>query len=518
LTWANIRNRIVKQIGETAMTAVEKGVEIFQIVREQGVGGLWQLLLDKLGDIKEMILEQVKDFVVTKIITAGITWLIGLLNPAAAFIKACKLIYDIVMFFVNNAARIMKFVNTVIDSVSDIVHGNIGGVVAKIESVLGQMVPILIGFLASAIGLGGIGEKIREIISTLQKPVTKAIDFVIKTGLKLAGPIIRGLKGFGGKVKAGAKKLTAAVKKKLGIKAKTPEQIARDKQDRLDKGVAAGVAAANRFAGKPVGSAILRPLLAAIRLRYRMQVLEPVLLGQKWGVHGTVNPEKTEPSSALGTTPMDEAKRSKGERFLVKAAHRIARVTGFSEHGFVFLTFDRERGIGGTSKTREGRPSFPVQEFLDNIKNGGPSLIKATGTTSQTAYTLDGKTLRPEYHAIRRMFYLGDYRVHLPEKLRAAAAPSPGMFRCPGYQHSAHEAPIASATLDHRFSVAAHWNATGHKSGNAERTRFWTDPSNLDVLCGPCNSRKSSRDPDGNTARYIKEVAIPGFTGPDGKS
>ena len=32
LTWRNIRNRIVKQIGEKAMAAVEKGVEIFQII------------------------------------------------------------------------------------------------------------------------------------------------------------------------------------------------------------------------------------------------------------------------------------------------------------------------------------------------------------------------------------------------------------------------------------------------------------------------------------------------------
>ena len=203
LTWRNIRNRLVKQIGEKAMAAIEKGVEIFQIISgPAGVAGLWQMLMEKLGDIKEMILEQVKDFVITRIITAGITWLIGLLNPAAAFIKACKLIYDVIMFFVNNAERIAKFVNTVIDSAADIVRGNIGGVVAKIEDVLGQMVPILIGFLASVIGLGGIGQKIREIIGKLQKPVTKAIDFVIKTGLKLAGPIIRGLKGIGGKVKA----------------------------------------------------------------------------------------------------------------------------------------------------------------------------------------------------------------------------------------------------------------------------------------------------------------------------
>ncbi|WP_020103020.1 hypothetical protein [Mycobacterium sp. 360MFTsu5.1] len=202
LTWRNIRNRLVKQIGEPAMAAIEKGVEVFQLLASGGVGALWQMLMDKLGDIKEMILEQVKDFVITKIITAGITWLIGLLNPAAAFIKACKLIYDIIMFFVNNAERILKFVNTVIDSAADIVRGNIGGVVAKIEDVLGQLVPILIGFLASVIGIGGIGQKVREIIEKLQKPVTKAIDFVIKTGLKLAGPIIRGLKGIGSKVKA----------------------------------------------------------------------------------------------------------------------------------------------------------------------------------------------------------------------------------------------------------------------------------------------------------------------------
>ncbi|MEE6166061.1 MULTISPECIES: phage tail protein [unclassified Mycolicibacterium] len=202
LTWTNIRNRLVKQIGEPAMAAIEKGVEIFRTIASTGLAGLWQMLMDKLGDIKEMILEKIKDFVITRIITAGITWLIGLLNPAAAFIKACKLIYDIIMFFVDNAERILKFVNTVIDSAVDIVRGNVGGVVAKIEDVLGQMVPILIGFLASAIGIGGIGEKIREIIATLQKPVNKAIDFVIKTGLKLAGPIIRGLKGIGSKVKA----------------------------------------------------------------------------------------------------------------------------------------------------------------------------------------------------------------------------------------------------------------------------------------------------------------------------
>lgn len=256
LTWANIRNRIVKQIGEKAMAAVEKGVEIFQVIASQGIAGLWQMLLEKLGNIKDMILEQVKDFVITKIITAGITWLIGLLNPAAAFIKACKLIYDVVMFFVNNAERIMKFVNTIIDSVADIVRGNVSSVVNKINDVLGQMVPILIGFLASVIGIGGIGQKIRQIVETLQKPVNKALDFVIKTGLKLAGPIIRRIKGFAGKVKAGAKGLvTKAVdagnRRVLGLRGKavggnSPEEAHAVKQAAMNQ-VAGDLSGLNEY-------------------------------------------------------------------------------------------------------------------------------------------------------------------------------------------------------------------------------------------------------------------------------
>lgn len=292
LTWKNIRNRLVKQIGEPAMAAIEKGVDIFQKLVSGGVGALWEMLIEKLGDIKEMILEQVKDFVITKVITAGITWLIGLLNPAAAFIKACKLIYDVVMFFVNNASRIMKFVNTVLDSVSDIVRGNIGGVVNKINDVLGQMVPILIGFLASVIGLGGIGQKIREIVEKLQKPVNKALDFVIKTGLKLAGPIIRGLKGIGSRVKAKAK----AGFDKLASKVRGGDNTPEGKQQRLDKALSAGERAIDRLPGRAIKAAAAGPVLSAIRLRYGLSRLELVAEGTRWTVEGEINPRGRRPT------------------------------------------------------------------------------------------------------------------------------------------------------------------------------------------------------------------------------
>ena len=54
------------------------------------------------------------------------------------------------------------------------------------------------------------------------------------------------------------------------------------------------MSAVNRLSGNRVSRAILRPVLAAIKLRYGMQALEPVVQDGKWAVHGVVNPDKTE--------------------------------------------------------------------------------------------------------------------------------------------------------------------------------------------------------------------------------
>ena len=57
LTWTKIRTQIVKRIGETAMDAVEKGVDIFKTLATEGVGGLWKWLVDKLSDLKDMVMD-----------------------------------------------------------------------------------------------------------------------------------------------------------------------------------------------------------------------------------------------------------------------------------------------------------------------------------------------------------------------------------------------------------------------------------------------------------------------------
>ena len=49
-----------------------------------------------------------------QVIKGGITWMLSLFNPVGAFIKACKAIYDIIMFFVNNGKQIMALVDAIV--------------------------------------------------------------------------------------------------------------------------------------------------------------------------------------------------------------------------------------------------------------------------------------------------------------------------------------------------------------------------------------------------------------------
>lgn len=190
LTWASIRARLAKVLPDWVISALEKTVEVVQILTSEGVGGLWKWIVTKITDLKEQVMSQIQDFVITKVITAGITWLISLLNPAAAFIKACKMIYDAVMWFVDNAQRLGDFVNSVLDSVESIASGGVGRVAALIEATLGKAVPMVISGLASLLGLGGIADKIKKILESIQKPVGKVVDGIIKGVVKVGKKLL----------------------------------------------------------------------------------------------------------------------------------------------------------------------------------------------------------------------------------------------------------------------------------------------------------------------------------------
>ena len=159
---------------------------------DRGPDGLFRWIKDKIGDLEDLVLGQIKTFIVEKVIKAGITWLIAFMNPAAAFIKACKAIYDIVMFVIERGSEIMEFVRSILDSVGAIAKGAIGVVAEKVESSLAKALPLAISFLASLLGLGGISEKIHSVIEKVQAPISKAVDFIVMGAVKGAKKLFGG--------------------------------------------------------------------------------------------------------------------------------------------------------------------------------------------------------------------------------------------------------------------------------------------------------------------------------------
>src|SRR6266511_2479184 len=113
-------------------------------------------------------------------------------NPAGAIIQLIQTAWNVYCWVKENAQRIFGLIQAVVDSISNIVAGNIGGAANFIEASLAKLVPIAISLFANLLGLGGIADKIKGIIEKVQTKVDNAIDKLIERVLKL-------FKGKGGK-------------------------------------------------------------------------------------------------------------------------------------------------------------------------------------------------------------------------------------------------------------------------------------------------------------------------------
>ncbi|MFO1429862.1 MAG: hypothetical protein U1F76_06940 [Candidatus Competibacteraceae bacterium] len=199
ITYERMRAKAVKLLGPTVVGIIEKVVEYVRALISGGPAALWEKVKEDLSDLKAMVIDAIKDWLITTIVKRAVAKVVSMFNPAGAIVQIILMIVSVVQFVVERAAQIMEFVEAVVNSFAAIAGGAIGGAASWIERALGNMVPILIGFLASLLGLGGISAKIKETILKVQNKVDKAIDKAIA---KIVGVV---KKLFGGKGKDKAK-------------------------------------------------------------------------------------------------------------------------------------------------------------------------------------------------------------------------------------------------------------------------------------------------------------------------
>jgi hypothetical protein len=260
LSWAQVRGKIVKALGasgETIMKGLESSFVYVKTLIAGGPAALWEMIKEKLTDLKEKVTSGIVSFVTETIVTKAIPKLIAMFIPGAGFVSAIVSIYDTIMVFVNKIKQIIAVVTGFIDSIVAIAAGQIGPAAARVENALAGVVSLAINFLAGFLGLGKVTDKIKAVVEKVRATVDKALDVAI------------------GWIVGQAKKLFGALFGKKGGKPDERNETQKDKDKLAAIGEAEKLVQANGYDAKS-----LPGKLAPLKSRYKLASLDLVLEGK----------------------------------------------------------------------------------------------------------------------------------------------------------------------------------------------------------------------------------------------
>jgi hypothetical protein len=307
LTWARVREKLVRLLGERVVAGLEAAFQLLQEIRERGlVQALRDRVTEFFGSLREAALGAIRNFIQQRLVMAGITQLLSMLNPVGAIIQAIIKTYTTIQFFIQRINQILDLVESIVNSIAAIASGAIGAAANFVERTMARTIPVILDFLARFIGLGDVGAQVQTTIRNLQASVDRmldrAVDWIRNQARNLAS------RALGGDPTA------------------SPQQ-------RLQNGVREGTQAVNRLSGNRIGIALIRPVLAAIRLRHNMQRLDAEPRDGRWAVVGVVNPTLAELSTKLVDVTTAGAERRTYDPVNAAGFGTRATVTGLTRIG-----------------------------------------------------------------------------------------------------------------------------------------------------------------------------------------
>lgn len=443
-----------KLIGQQGVEALMEVVKIFDVIKTGDWGKLWGIIQEHLASLKEMVMGKIEEFIAERVVKAGITWLLSLFNPAGAFIKACKMIYDVVMFFIERGSQIMSLVNSIIDSISSIASGSIGAAANFIEQSLAKAIPVAISFLSSLLGLGDISGKVKEIITSVRSFVDKAIDSVLnsKPVQMVAGFIKKAIGKVKGFVKGGVEK----VKGKLTGKGK------EEKEKKSDD---------------PVQDQKIKTGLSALHA------------------------EEAQLAGDGGISKEDAEKIAQDTKQKHPVFGSIQVIEGSSHWDYDYTIVQMKKNKEGGKQAKKGN-----YEYV-NLENGKYILKPEYQNNEFTRGKCYGKSYRTAVY---------DWKEKEVQKM-SEAAEKKGFnpkYRYlyngePYYKFSKKTRP----TIEHKNKVVDNWNSYGRKKDQNYRKDFFNDISHMEIMPASVNSSEGAAGDVGNYSYEVEKT----FTGPSGK-
>ena len=182
ITWPRIRQLLARHLGEENVALIEQAYEIIANLIEMGPEGVFEMIKEQLDPqrILDQVLQAAIEYLVETLITRVSARIIMMFNPAGAIVQAIELIYRVLRWIFDNAARIFSLVETIVNGAAALIAGNITGMATAVEGALARLIAPVIDFLAGFLGLGNLPDRIADTIRGFQEWIMGILDRVIR--------------------------------------------------------------------------------------------------------------------------------------------------------------------------------------------------------------------------------------------------------------------------------------------------------------------------------------------------
>lgn len=187
------------QMIRKAVDTLAKVWDWFSTLLKEGPEGVWKKLQSKLGDLWGMFLDTVIGWVSKNIIGAMLEQLVSFLDPTGIMeiVQGIIDLYRLINSAVKYLEKILRIVNTILDTLVGIASGNLGPAAKMLEDALDLGVPVVIGFFAGLVSLDDIGDYLKDMVETIREKVDEAIEWLIDQAISVGQAVLNAL-GLGG--------------------------------------------------------------------------------------------------------------------------------------------------------------------------------------------------------------------------------------------------------------------------------------------------------------------------------
>ncbi|MEF8811423.1 MAG: DUF4157 domain-containing protein, partial [Bacteroidales bacterium] len=199
ITVENIWKRLAMKIGQEKVDRIRSAIDrltgiwtFVKDVMERGPIAIWEKIQEKLSDLWSMVIDRIKNWIVTKIIKKVTAKLLSMLDPTGimAVVNGFIAFYKAVQTLVNKLREMLQIVNSFVAGVANIARGNISQAATFLENALAKGIPVALSFLANQADLNNLGQKISEMIGGLRAKINEGIDWLIDKAMSIGKGVL----------------------------------------------------------------------------------------------------------------------------------------------------------------------------------------------------------------------------------------------------------------------------------------------------------------------------------------